>query len=406
MHFLKKYFTLKKIERLLLASLLLYSVFLGAILGFMYFSLTNLTGIKELEDYQPSLPTKIYDINGRLISEYFRKQRKVLSIDEVPKNFINALIAVEDQIFYTHKGINFQGIIRAFIVNIFAGYIKEGGSTLTQQLAKTLFTSRRRTYFRKFKEIWLALQIEKLYSKDEILEFYINEMYFGHNAYGIGAASWLYFDKPVIKLTLAESTLLAALPAAPNKYSPFRNPNMARERHKKVYKNMISQDLIDEKEAEESFYNFWIAYQSKLISPNLSMWKTRLDEAPYFTEYIRQKIEAEFGTTSLYEEGLKIYTLLDIDYQKAAQKALWAKLKEQNEHYYSSINKIKKHFDKNFNDLIALLGMCFNLNQINHLSSMKDVERFNNIFKKDMADNLDVLSLLFGMDEINKYIFN
>ena len=403
---LKKYLTLKNIEKMLLLGLLLYSVFLGALLGFMHYSLNNSTGIKELEDYQPSLPTKIYDINGRLISEYFTEQRKILSINEVPDHFIKALIAVEDRSFYTHKGINFRGILRAFIVNLLSGYIKEGGSTLTQQLAKTLFTSRKRTYLRKFKEIWLALQIEKLYTKNEILEFYINEMYFGHGAYGIGAASMLYFDKPAKKLSIAETTLLAALPVAPFKYSPFRNPKLAIERHRKVFNNIVSLGLVDEEKAEGIFFDFWQSYQAKLISPNLSLWKTRLDEAPYFTEYIRQKIEKEFGSSTLYEKGMKIYTTLDIDYQKAAQEALWKKLKIQNEYYYSTLDTIKTHLDKNFYDLISLLGMTFDIDQINYLNNLKDINRFNHIFNKNIINNLDIISLLFGADEVNKFILN
>jgi len=400
---LLKRITLKKIEKGILVFLLIYSFLLGILIGFMYYSLNNLTGIKELEDYQPSLPTKIYDINGRLISEYFLKQRKILSIQEVPPDFINALIAVEDQSFYTHKGINFQGILRAFVVNMLAGYIKEGGSTLTQQLAKTLLTSRKRTYLRKIKEIWLALQIEKLYTKNEILEFYINEMYFGHGAYGVESASKLYFNKPAKKLKIAEAALLAALPAAPNKYSPFRNPELAARRHWKVFKNMTSQKLITKKEARKAYEDFWLDYQYKIISPDLSLWKTRIDNAPYFTEYIRQKIEKEFGSTTLYEEGLKIYTTLNIDHQQAAQEALWTKLKEQNEYYHQSLAGIKKHFDIHFNDLISLLGIMFDINKFNNLSELKELDRFNHIFKKDIINTLDIIGLFFGIDNINKF---
>ncbi|MBU1077880.1 MAG: PBP1A family penicillin-binding protein [Spirochaetes bacterium] len=403
---IKHYLTLQNIEKSLLVMLLVYSLILGSTLGFMYYSLKNLTGIKELEDYRPSIPTKLYDINGRLISEYFIEQRKIISIDLVPRHFIEALIAVEDQSFYTHKGINFQGIIRAFIVNILSGYIKEGGSTLTQQLSKTLFTSRKRSYFRKIKEVWYALQMEKIYTKEEILEFYFNEMYFGHGAYGIEAAAKLYFDKPTDKLTLAEGTLLAGLPAAPNKYSPLRNPVLSMKRHWKVFKNMASSGIIEKKEAKESYYDFWRSYQSKIISPNISLWKTRLDKAPYFTEYIRQKVEEEFGTSTIYEEGLKIYTTLDLDYQTAAQEAMFSKLKEQNELYYNSINIIKKHFDKNFTDLISLFGLMLDYSKINQLSNLKEINRFNNVFKKNIVDNMDMVSLLFGLDDVQKFINN
>lgn len=403
---IKNYLSLKNIEKIFLVMLFLYTVILGGTLGFMYYSLENLKGIRELEDYQPSIPTKLYDLNGKLISEYFIKQRKIIPIEQVPQYFIDALISVEDQSFYSHKGINFQGIIRAFIVNILSGYIKEGGSTLTQQLAKTLFTSRKRTYFRKLHEIWFALQIEKIYTKEEILEFYFNEMYFGHGAYGIESASKLYFDKTTKKLTIAEATLLVGLPAAPNKYSPLRNPGISMKRHWKVFKNMIAKNLITKEYAKETYYDFWLEYQSKIISPNISLWKTRIDKAPYFTEYIRQKVENEFGTSTIYEEGLKIYTTLNIDYQEAAQEALWTKLKKQNELYYNSINKIKDHFNKNFTDLISLFGIVCDFKKINQLSNLKEINRFNYVFKKEVVNDLDAVSLLFGLDDVQKLIYN
>lgn len=403
---LKRYLSLKNIERFLLLGLLFYSIILGCTLGFMYFSLKNLTGIKQLEDYRPSIPTKLFDIKGRAISEYFTEQRKIISIKKVPQHYIKALIAVEDQSFYSHKGINFQGIFRAFVVNILSGYIKEGGSTLTQQLAKTLFTSRKRSYFRKIKEVWLALQLEKIYTKEEILEFYLNEMYFGHGAYGIEAASRLYFNKSVQKMTLAEAALLAGLPAAPNKYSPMRNPKRSMARHWKVFKNLISQNIVKKKEAEETYYEFWEDYQSKIISPHISLWKTRLDKAPYFTEYIRQKIENEFGSTTIYEEGLKVYTTLNLDHQKAAQETLWQKLKIQNDLYYNSINTVKQYFDRNFTDLLSLFGLLIDYKKINQLSNLKEINRFNYIFKKNIVNNLDALSLLFGMDDVQRFIYN
>ncbi|MDD5066768.1 MAG: PBP1A family penicillin-binding protein [bacterium] len=391
-------------EKILLAGLLLYSVFLGVILGFMYLSLTNLTGIMKLEDYKPSLPTKVYDIKGRLISEYFEEQREIIPLKDVPEFFIKGLVAVEDKSFYSHKGINFQGIARAFIVNILSGYIREGGSTLTQQLAKVLFTSREQTYFRKLKEVWLALQLEKLYTKDEILEFYVNEMYFGHGAYGIEAASHLYFNKYARKLDLAECALLACLHAAPNKYSPLRNPRLAMQRQWKVLKDMVHDHIITRKQAEESYYEFWLGYKTKIISPNISLWEKRVDNAPYFTEYIRQKVEDEFGANTLYKEGLKIYTTLNLDYQIAAQNALQQKLEQHNNFYFENINRVKKFLDKNFTDPVFLLSLILDINKINAFSSRKDINRFNFKFRQELMDKTDIAALLLGMDDIHKFI--
>jgi len=401
---LKEIFTLKNFERLLLVGLLVYSVILGATVGFMYESLKKLTGIKELEYYKPSIPTKIFDVKNRLISEYFVEQREIVDYNKIPENLINAVIAVEDNDFYHHRGINFQGIIRAFFVNIIAGKIKEGGSTITQQLAKILFTSRRRTYFRKLKEAWLALQIEKLYTKKEILTFYLNQVYLGHGAYGVESASRLYFNKHVNQLNLAECAMLAGLPAAPNKYSPLRNPDTAQKRQWKVLKNMISLGYITKKDAKDAFYDFWMNYQNKVISPNLSIWKIREDKAPYFTEYIRRKMEKEFGKSALYKEGLRIYTTLDLDYQKDAQESLWQQLKKQNEIYYKNITRINNYFDKNFTDLISLLGIVLNDEKIEKLTALKEIHRINTKFKNEYMDKIDEIALLFGLDNLHQFI--
>lgn len=400
----KKWLVLENLEKAVLTGLMLYSLLLGAVLGFMYISLVNLTSIRKLEDYKPSLPTKIYDIKGRLISEYFQEKREIVSLKDVPPLFLKALTAVEDRSFYSHKGINFQGIFRAFVVNFLSGYVREGGSTLTQQLVKVLFTSRERTYFRKLREIWLSLQIEKLYTKDEILEFYVNEMYFGHGAYGIEAASRLYFNKHASELDLAECGLLASLPAAPNQFSPLRNPKLAMQRQWKVLKDMVGERIIGKKQAEEAFYNFWIDYRSKIISPDISLWEKRVDHAPYFTEYIRQKIEDEFGANTLYKEGLKIYTTLNLDHQAAAQRAMEQKLEEHNKIYYGHINRVKKHLDRNFTDIVFLLSSILDIQKINALSSLKEINRFKYTFKQELLDKTDLASLMFGLDGAHKFM--
>ncbi len=399
---IKEIFELRNIERFILFSLLVYSIILGITVGFMYISLKNLTGIKQLEEYKPAIPTKIYDIKKRLISEYFEEQREIVSLDEIPDLLKKALIAVEDKSFYYHKGINFEGIIRAFIVNLLAGRIKEGGSTITQQLAKILFTTRKRSIFRKLKEIWLALQIEKLYTKDEILEFYLNQVYFGHGAYGVESAARFYFNKHTYQLNLAECALLAGLPAAPNKYSPIKNPENSQKRHRKVLKNMVREKIITQKQADEAYYDFWINYQGKIVSPNISFWKIRVDKAPHFTEHIRRMMEKKFGATILYKEGLHIYTTLDLDMQKAAQDTLWKRLELQNKKYYSRIEKINKYFDKQFTDLISLIGLLFDNKKIGSISAKKELNRFNYYFIKDILDKVDIVSLIFGLDDIHR----
>lgn len=399
---IRQFFTLKNIEHIVLFILLVYSIIVGAAVGFMYVSLKNLTAIKQLETYKPAVPTKVYDIKNRLISEYFEEQREIVSLDNIPDLLIKAFLTVEDRSFYYHKGINFQGIIRAFIVNLLAGRIKEGGSTITQQLAKLLFTTRKRSIIRKLKETWLALQIEKLYTKDEILEFYLNQVYFGHGAYGIESAARFYFNKHAYQLNLAECALLAALPAAPNRYSPIKNPESAQKRHRKVLKNMVEEDIITEKQAKEAFYDFWINYQGKIISPNISFWKIKIDKAPHFTEHIRRITEKRFGAQILYKEGLHIYTTLDLDMQRVAQEVLWERLASQNKKYYARIEKINKYFDRYFTDMISFIGLIFDNKKISSISARKELNRFNYYFQRELLDKVDAISLIFGIDDIHR----
>ncbi|MBN1898040.1 MAG: PBP1A family penicillin-binding protein [Spirochaetes bacterium] len=399
---LDQIFTLPNIEKVTLVSLSVYSLFLGLLLGFMVVSLQNLTGIKELEDYRPATVTKIYDNEGRLISEYFEEQREIVSLKEIPELLTKALVAVEDQKFYQHKGIHFQGIVRAFVVNMLAGYIKEGGSTITQQLSKILFTTRKKSIFRKLKEAWLAFQIEKLYTKEEIIEFYLNQVYFGHGAYGVEAASRFYFNKRVSDLNVAECALLAALPAAPNKYSPIKDPETSQQRHKKVLNHMVESGIIDEEQAQSDYYDFWINYQGKIVAPNSSFWKIRVDNAPHFTEHVRRIMEKRFGEKILYTEGMRIYTTLNLDMQKAAQETLWKRLQAHNNRYYTRIEQVNKNFDKNFADLISLMGLILDNKKIANLSTHKELNRFNYYFSKESLEQFDLASLIFGLDDIHR----
>jgi len=307
---------IKKIESGLISGLFVVSFFSGLLLGYLIYSLNNLTGITLLEEYKPEIPTRIYDDKDRLISEYFLQKRILVPFKSLPHDLIRAIIVKEDREFYSHKGINLQGIMRAFFVNLTAGHIRQGGSTLTQQLAKVLFTSQKRSYFRKLKEIWLALQIEKLYTKDEILEMYFNQIYFGHGAYGIESASRFYLGKSCQDLDFIECCLLAILPNAPNYYSPLRNPEIAQKQHWRLVSQMIKMGYADAKEATRDFKSFWASYLTKGRTSEQFSWNVRVDNAPHFTEYIRQRMYQKYGDKKLYGEGLRIYTTLDLTMQR------------------------------------------------------------------------------------------
>ncbi len=285
----------------------------GIEFGVIAFFLQESPQVKLLEEYQPSLITKIYAENGEVIADFFAEKRILSSLQDIPDYIQQAIIVTEDANFYHHWGIDFRGIIRALKVNILSGGTVQGASTITQQLARNLFLTKERTLERKIREAILALQIEKKYSKDEILELYLNQIYFGRGAYGITAASWNYFGKPLNQLNLSEATFLAGLPRAPGFYSPFRNQKRAMERRDYVLNRMFKSGYIS-REEKEAAQNFPIEFKKARPSA--------YHKAPYFVEYVRKYLEAKYGEDLLYRGGLKVYTTLDPELQEIAETVL------------------------------------------------------------------------------------
>jgi penicillin-binding protein 1A len=295
-----------------LIALLILVALMGSIIGMVLAHLRGLPKISELEVYKPSLITRIYADDGEVVAQFYAEKRILAPLADVPKLLQDAIIAVEDARFYRHFGVDLHGIARAVWANIRAGKVVEGGSTITQQLAKRLFLTNARTLSRKIKEILLALQIEHRYSKEEILGLYLNQVYFGHGAYGAEAAANTYFGKHVRGLNLAECTMLAGLPSAPAKYSPYRNPEEAKRKQAIVLRRMVEEGYITQVHAQEA-KDFPLELKERMPSEN---------EAPYFVEYVRQILEVKYGSDAIYKGGLHIYTTLDLGMQKAAQRAL------------------------------------------------------------------------------------
>ena len=274
--------------------------------------LQELPPLQVLERYQPNLTTKIYDIEGRLISELFTERRTAVSLSEIPVDLQNAVIAIEDTYFFKHWGVYLPRINGAMIFNIKAGHIVQGGSTITQQLAKVCFLTRERTIQRKIKELMLALSLEYKYTKEEILQMYLNQIYFGYGAYGVESAARLYFGKHVQDLNLSECALLAGLPRAPNRYSPFKSLANALRRRAIVLFRMEKLGFITEEEKIEA-NDYPINTEKVLVVGK---------HAPYFIEHIRQQLEPKYGYNVLYKGGLNIFTTLDLDMQKKAEEIL------------------------------------------------------------------------------------
>jgi len=289
--------------------------------------------IRKGIEYQPYLATKIYDVNGELISELFYENRSITDIKSIPPHVIQAFLAAEDQNFYSHGGIDFIGIGRALIIDVLSGYFKQGGSTITQQLVKQLYTKSEKTFSRKIIELFLTREFEKKFDKNEILQMYFNQVYFGHGVFGIGAASRFYFDKDVENLGYIEAALLAGIPPAPSRYSPIKNVRLSFNRHMQIIKNMINAGYVDRDDALVKFGQFWEKYSDdlKIKFQDLGVRNISNDRAPHFTEHIRRMLVEKYGEEAAYSSGMKIHTTLDLRHQAAAEAAIREGLERQNE---------------------------------------------------------------------------
>ena len=257
--------------------------------------------------------SQFYDINGNVIYTTLSEERRIpVNIDKIPKHVQKAFIAIEDNRFYEHGGIDYRGTARA-LVSTLSGREVQGGSTITQQLAKNAFLTQERSIIRKIKEAFIAKELEHKYTKDEILSMYLNRIYFGQGAYGIESASLYYFDKHVQNLDIAEAATLAAIPKSPNYYNPFENPQESKKRQELVIDQMVKYGFINAEQAAQ-------AKAKKMVYS--TSHKVKSDPRGYFFDMISQKVIEEVGADALYKGGLKIYTTLDMDMQRAAENAM------------------------------------------------------------------------------------
>lgn len=264
---------------------------------------------------RPAVSSQVFDSHGRLITTLHSDQNRLpIDINKVPQNLQNAFIAAEDNRFYEHIGIDPIGIFRAIFANLTNRGIAQGGSTITQQLAKNAFLSQEQTLKRKIQEAMLALEIEHKYSKKEILEMYMNQIYFGQGAYGIQTAAKTYFNKDVNELTLTQCAMLAGLPKSPNYYSPFNNLNEAKKRKNVVLDQMVKYGYVSAAEAEDA--------KNQDLGLSKSHQSKEADEYASFIDYVSQQVAKKYGDDALYKEGLKIYTTMDVDKQHAAVRAM------------------------------------------------------------------------------------
>lgn len=301
------------IKRIIYFLLFLIAVLAGVLIGLFLVYQRNLPKISELEDYSPSIMSVVYDCNGSIIGEFAIEKRIPVNYTDIPAHLRYAIITAEDRSFEKHWGIDIWGILRALKTNLFSGWGKEGASTITQQLARMVFIKSskgiyEKTIRRKIKEWLLSFQIEKNLTKEQIFTLYANLHYFGHGAYGVEAASLLYFGKRAKELTLSEAALIAALPRSPSKYSPYLNPKNAVIRRNYILDMMVQEGYIKKEEAEKAKKEPVILQPLHSSDENIG----------YIMEEIRKYVEQKFGTTNLYQNGLKIYTTFDMNLQRIA----------------------------------------------------------------------------------------
>ena len=304
-------------KRLLWPVLIVGGLVVGGTAAVAWHMATGLPSLGGLRDYQPSLITKVKADNRQVIGQFYVERRILTPLREVPQHLIDAVLAVEDTRFFEHPGLDIWGIFRATWTNFKRGGKVEGASTITQQLARSLFLTPERTFRRKIRELFLALKMEFILTKDQILEMYLNQIYFGHGAYGVGTASLTYFGKALSELQLHESAFLAGLLKAPNTYSPYKNYDLAKQRQEHVLGRMVQAGFLTEPLARE-------ASETPLPFTRQSFERV----APYFLEDVRQHLVNEYGEAMAYKGGLQVATTLNIQMQHLAEEALSKGLRE------------------------------------------------------------------------------
>ncbi len=394
---------IKQFKRFYIIAIAIIFLLNTIIFSFLIADIVAQPDIEAIELYQPTIPTKIYDIKGEVISEFFTEQRALVNYKDLPPHLIEAIISMEDNNFMKHAGIDIIGIFRGTIGNMLLGRRPRGASTLTQQVARGIvLKSRERTITRKLREIWVTFQIEKRLTKEEIVTLYFNQIFFGHSVYGVQAASRFYFNKDVQDLNLAECAMLATLPPSPNTYSPINNPNISMQRHKVVLKRMNDMKFITQAESDIAYKEFWESYTGKIGRRGTTAYSASMDRAPYVTEYVRRILVERYDEKTLKEEGLKIYTTIDIEKQEAAQKLLTEALRNYNIKYEGGSLDISSVYDRTLLNKLEMLSLIVALPE--DLAYNKFNIAVRDALNKNVSSPLALLSDMFGMENVNDVI--
>ncbi len=367
-------------------------------LGKMLAYTVNIKRTELFVNFNPALPSRILDIRGDLITEFsMDEKRELVNYRDISPFLIQALLAREDRLFYEHGGFRIKSIIRAIIGQLTRKSLG-GGSTLTQQIAGILYCDRTdKSIKRKILELWWALQMERRYSKDEIMMLYLNEVYFGGGTNGVSAASRFYFGHSAADLTPAEAAILVIQLSNPTLYNPFEYPNRAKERQENVLQGMVDLGYITKEEAYESFEEYWSNFDYTRIA--LSAWYSREDKAPWFSEYVRRQLEnMMYGTMNLYKDGYTVHTTCDLRHQEIADAEFQKYLKDVNNRLSKSNSGSFDQSEK-YGNITALLSLCFGIEKL-HLGEKRLQVKTNAYYRNNLNGTVDILALMCGIDNL------
>ena len=399
---------MKKIQRaplIISGLLLLCALGTGAGLGAALASTKNIIDSEYITEFETALPTKLLDINGEVITEFASdEKREIIDYRHLPQHLVDALITREDRVFFAHGGFNFKAILRG-VVGILTGRSLGGGSTLTQQIAGTLYCDRNdKSITRKLKELWWAIQMERRYSKNEILELYLNKIYFGGGTYGVNAASKYYFGHGATEITPAEAAILVIQLSNPAFYNPFDHPNRAMDRQKNVLDSMVAQGFITKDAAEESFNDFWADFDYTRTST--SAYMMRDDKAPWFSEYVRRELGSMiYGSDDIYTGGFTVNTTLNLSHQLIAQKVMEKWIKDANARYKREHSAKAGVAYGTYVPISEMIALLFNIPSLK-VSEQRTELVANNEFINKVNPVLDVISMINGSEKLKINIIN
>ena len=377
----------------------------GGLLGAGIAGTINQKNIESFVDNELSIGSRLLDINGEVITEFTSdEKRELIGFTDLPQQLIDALITREDRIFYEHPGVSGKAIARA-VVGKLTHRSLGGGSTLTQQIAGTLYCDRRdMSIGRKLKELWWAIQLERRYSKNEILELYLNWIYFGGGTYGVDAASKYYFGHTAKEITPAEAAILVIQLSNPAYYNPFEHTDRAMARQEDVLNSMVKEGYLSREEADESYDNFWANFDFTRTAQ--SAYYTREDKAPWFSEYVRRELlNIFYGSEDLYSGGFTINTTLNLKHEEAAQKVMTDYIAAGNRRYQRELAGKQNSAFKTYIPMTELFTLVFNLPSLK-VSDVRAKNTAMNYYTDTVNPVIDVLSLLGGMDTLKGEIIN